>query len=572
MQEDTHKNQKFTSKQLLAEEYLKEIGFLSIPNKVNVLTMEKKYIVNTKPIEIIISIGSNFPLEYPKFYTKEDSMFLMYQHIEKKDSRFNAYGICLFTENDKMYYDNIDFLLNDNINQLEKFLQEVEDNTFLKDELFDEFDSYWDTTGLVLHYNKDNISQNKALNILDLYVSKSTQKLLIIEDNKNVENFFYRIGTPYEKKKIIYIDFDNIFPQKIPSTIQEFLTVVDNIGYLEEFKKYKKVKDLFNGILFSFLLPNGEKHYSFLFIEQSKMQIGRKIKVINPIIDILNPLGKNRKLGGGTAKDISDSRIYSRGGNDMNKAINRKSKKIAIVGCGSIGALLAYKLLKIGCTNLLLIDDERLSVDNISRHLLGMDYINFNKAVALQDFLSKQFVNSNIDSIGDSVASHLGHLESCDLIVSALGSDAKIVETKMIQDAVIGNLPPVISCWVEANAVAGHSIFFNKNSIDSGFNIYNQVSNIFNSITILVEEYSRKLQKDDVGCNSNYMPYSFLNSDLHINHFTLMITEYLLGHKIEPIFSSIGNLSEVYEYLKDDYKSLDSFTLLKKSISEESDI
>ena len=62
-----HKNQQLTKVQILAEEYLKEIGFLNIPSENKVLTMTKKYIVNTKPSDIIIRILDTFPLSYQNF-------------------------------------------------------------------------------------------------------------------------------------------------------------------------------------------------------------------------------------------------------------------------------------------------------------------------------------------------------------------------------------------------------------------------------------------------------------------------------------------------------------------------
>lgn len=115
-----HKNQQLTKVQILAEEYLKEIGFLNIPSENKVLTMTKEYMVNTKPTCIIIKILETFPLEYPKFYIKDSSLFLVYPHIEQKNEKIDANAICLFEEKDKFYYENIEFLLFDNIKKLEQ--------------------------------------------------------------------------------------------------------------------------------------------------------------------------------------------------------------------------------------------------------------------------------------------------------------------------------------------------------------------------------------------------------------------------------------------------------------------
>ena len=62
------------------------------------------------------------------------------------------------------------------------------------------------------------------------------------------------------------------------------------------------------------------------------------------------------------------------------------------------------------------------------------------------------------------------------------------------------------------------------------------------------------------------MPYSFLNAEMHVNHFANMIVQYILEQKIKPIISSIANLADVKEYLKENYKNLDSFTLYTKEL------
>jgi len=562
-----HKNQQLTSKQILAEAYLKEIGFLNIPSKNNVLTMTKEYMVNTKLTGIIIKIKNTFPLDYPKFYAKDDSLFLMYPHIEQKNEEINAHGICLFEDKNKFYYENIEFLLHDNIKRLEKFIDDINNSELNINEIYDEFDSYWDSTRLVLNYNKEFIKSHQSdFKLFDVYISRSIQNLMIVDKSNDVENFFNSSKIPFNKKKILYINFKDNLLSKIPTNYKEFLDVIKESKYYENFKKLKFHKNLFNGILFSFLLPNGKEHFSFFYIEAAKRQIGKKIQILNPIVDFLTPLRFSRKIEGGTAKDIGLKRVFSRGGSEMNISINQKDKKIAIVGCGSIGASLAYKLLKVGCTNLVLIDPDRLSADNISRHLLGMEYVNVNKVLALENFLLKQFIGININAISDNVVNCYEELKSCDLIVSAVGSDATIVETKMIKDAIIGELPSVISCWVEANAVAGHGILFEKDSIELKSNVTDIVDDIFGKLIILKDEYGKNLTKDDVGCNSSYMPYSFLNAEMHVNHFLNMVVQYILDQKIKPVVSSIGNLVDVKEYLREDYKNLESFTLSTREL------
>ena len=235
-QEDMHKNQQLTSKQILAEAYLKEIGFLNIPSKKNVLTMTKEYMVNTKPTDIIIRILDTFPLSYPKFYIKDSSLFLLYPHIEQKNEEMDACGICLFEEKDKFYYENIEYLLFDNIKKFNQFIDEINDSNLNSKEIFDEFDSYWDSTGLVLNYNKEFIKNHKSdFQIFDLYISKSIQNLMIIDKPYEVESFFNSSNILFYKKKILFINFKNIFPKNIPTNYKEFLELIKNTSYFNRY-------------------------------------------------------------------------------------------------------------------------------------------------------------------------------------------------------------------------------------------------------------------------------------------------------------------------------------------------
>lgn len=57
-------------------------------------------------------------------------------------------------------------------------------------EIFDEFDSYWDYSRLVLNYNKKFIKSHESdFKLFDLYISKSTQNLMIIDNPNDAERF-----------------------------------------------------------------------------------------------------------------------------------------------------------------------------------------------------------------------------------------------------------------------------------------------------------------------------------------------------------------------------------------------
>lgn len=554
-----------TPNQLLAKEYLEELKFISIPTTNNVLTMSKSFVVNKKLTDILVSVSCEFPLVYPEFYIKDPSLYLEYPHIEESYNYDEACSVCLIKEEDKELHEaNPSQLLHIMINKLEQFINSLNKKELKQEDIFDEFDSYWRKSPLIVHYNSSIINDKTKIKELNIYIQKNNQQLAIVDNEDSMEKFCNATNKPYIKRKILYINFNQNFPKKIPVNFSEFLDVIENAGYSTSFKKYKKSK-LFSVILFSFKHPlTNERITAALYCTLTPFEMKNNITLVSKLLTRIN---SQEKLNGLVAKDISTTRVFTRGGSNFNMRVNEKEKKIVIVGCGSVGASLAFKLLKAGVTNLMLIDNQELSIDNIGRHLLGIEYINTNKAVALENFLLKQFLNIKIEAIKKDIRECFAAIKDADLIISALGDDAGYIEEKLIRGAIDGEFSPVISCWLEANAVAGHAILFDTKlkKEDSFLNI----DKLFNSIMILDKEYAKSLKKDDVGCNSSYMPYTFLSADVHINHFAKMVISYILNPKIRPIWTSVGGLEEYQEHIKTNFSN--SYTLIKQDISNEID-
>lgn len=546
-----------TPNQLLAKGYLEELNFIDTSKLdfKDLLLMSKTFIINKSSVEIITEISHNFPLNYPKFYTTDKNMFLRYPHIEPFNNRINAHGICLNAEEDKLYYENPYDLLCDSYNRLIEFIDKIEKNEFDKNEIFDEFDSYWCSVRCTLYYNKNLINKYKSFKLLDLYIVKTKkQELLFIEEERYIKQFCNSADYEYSKNKILYINLGKELENNIPKTYADLNNLIIKLGYLVNLQKIKKINNIFNAILFSFNIPNTKEiHYAGIYFDERKSS-----QVFNFINPFLNKENRSKKFYGISAMDISNSRLYKRGGTLMNVNVNKKRKKIAVIGCGSVGAALTHKLVKVGCNNIILIDPETLSSDNIARHLLGVEYLEQNKALALKTYLEKQFLDININAIDDYVENQFKKLTECDLIITALGSDANHIEEKIIRDSINGKFKPVISCWFEATASIGHSLLFDNSCNSEEFNL----NSLFKRITILDEKATSEFVKSDVGCNSNYMPYTYLNANIHLNHFANMIIKYLLDEKIETHWTSIGEIGNLNKYLKNGHQINDN-TLIK---------
>ncbi len=150
--------------------------------------------------------------------------------------------------------------------------------------------------------------------------------------------------------------------------------------------------------------------------------------------------------------------------------------KVAIIGCGALGSGIAVMLAKAGVSNLILVDQDVLGWENIRRHELGAEWVGVAKTRALKSRIEKSMpdilqVDSYTCSIQALLRSNPTLLDSVDLVISATGDWGSDV---FISDVVMQRKPPlpVLYTWMEAYALAGHSVLLSggTGSFTDGFN------------------------------------------------------------------------------------------------------
>lgn len=103
-------------------------------------------------------------------------------------------------------------------------------------------------------------------------------------------------------------------------------------------------------------------------------------------------------------------------------------KRVAIIGLGSGGSLVASQLAKAGVGHFELFDFDRLAIGNISRHLCGLRDLGRLKVAAVKDVLenTNPFIQVNVYLY--DITQHLAEVENilaeCDVIVGATDSEA----------------------------------------------------------------------------------------------------------------------------------------------------
>lgn len=124
------------------------------------------------------------------------------------------------------------------------------------------------------------------------------------------------------------------------------------------------------------------------------------------------------------------SKIYSRLPSATEEQ-HTEQKRVAIIGCGSGGSSVAEDLVKAGVTKLVLIDNEHLTVENVSRHACDLHDVGLKKIYALRNKLRRinpkadvECVDTRIEVIENEVAEKL---ERCQLVINATATAEEII-------------------------------------------------------------------------------------------------------------------------------------------------
>lgn len=235
-----------------------------------------------------------------------------------------------------------------------------------------------------------------------------------------------------------------------------------------------------------------------------KETFGLKVSEVNK----RNPL----KLYG--AYHINTETIFRRvSGYEVEKL---QKKSCLVLGCGSIGSRIAETLIKSGLGNLALIDKDEMRAGNVSRHVLGLDYIGQNKAEGLKQFLHKRNPDANIgafpwDILGaPEVLSEL--INRTDLVVSCLGNDA--VEL-FVSGAALSTQRPALFCRSYLQGRLGQTLLYCPPQHRACFNCASMyLESVDCAIPSVPDVSYEELVGLDGDCGSAFIPASGIDLDL----------------------------------------------------------
>jgi len=164
-----------------------------------------------------------------------------------------------------------------------------------------------------------------------------------------------------------------------------------------------------------------------------------------------------------TGEPIDPTFIYTR---NLTMSGNLVGKRIALVGCGTIGSHLAKMLAQSGGGHgengrLTLFDQQKLRAGNIGRHLLGLPDVGRAKAIAVSDTLSKTYPEIDTSGFDTDILQRLSKLDDYDLVIDATGDEGvtNAINTHFVELRMVGaTCPPTIFVWLFGNGAAAQAL------------------------------------------------------------------------------------------------------------------
>jgi molybdopterin/thiamine biosynthesis adenylyltransferase len=442
-------------------------------------------------------------------------------HSDKNDLLY----LCLSIRDDisvisKDYMEIIDYTLK----RVERLLtmNEIEE----KREYRKEFLYFWNKSS---KNKKIPVYLNSSNTLRKLSQFIKNEEIVFVDENFNLNEMYFE---KYRKREsnIIYIPLinsgkimppleDNEWDESTLYYILNNCISVDNVGLLENIKFSSR--NMY--IIFEMNIP-GVLPITYaikLTFENSKEKnIYEKINAIRDIEYISIQRYDTDYL----LKRIGVSHNYS-------------TKKVMVVGAGSLGSYILSELPKLGVNEIGIVDDDDLSVENIMRHSLDIRYVNYKKVFGMTHKLQDSFPQVNVKPYNKSLnTSNIKELkfDQYDLIIIATGgTDFMISLNKYFHENKFSK--PVLFSWIEAKGFGVHSLLVDYNKKGC----YNCLYELGNQNKAHFGENNNGNQLIGTGCGGVFNPYG----NIVLLKGTAMILEkiqrilYANGYKKNLLFS-----------------------------------
>lgn len=189
-------------------------------------------------------------------------------------------------------------------------------------------------------------------------------------------------------------------------------------------------------------------------------------------------------------------------------------KRIALIGCGTIGGYVAHCLSQIGAGTgaageFHLFDDDTFSPGNLGRHLLGVEYLQEMKSTALQHFLERQGLINSVFAHEKFGRKDLE--QKWDYIIDATGStefSLNLARWSRTCNFKHGR-PKLIHGWIDAYGLAARALYDDGSAACFGcLTIVSSGGRSPRFRLFKTDDEPNHSEQFRRGCGKTYMPFS----------------------------------------------------------------
>lgn len=493
-------------------------------------------------VEIYLSFPRAFPYVMPWVFIPDDT-YRFYPHISFKNRK-----LCLYE--DGIVYDESDVseIIKKNIRRARQWVEHysASDST---EEYAEEIVSYWsaqydgeeqvDDSPVIFGEMPEQSCSFKGLAypVRDL-VNNAVEPQLVFyttEDICGVKN----IKDSHKTIEIMALFLASV---EIPTNPPYSMTTLDLIENIKDPEDKKLFKQLVNKNKKCYILfPIGSNHIlGGVFIDQVRVKHPGFSRPLTPYEVHGMFENKNRKLERFMVYQYDGHRIAERTAGEMMNA-----RKFIIAGLGSIGSNLCYYLNGYNNAQFALIDNDCLTLDNIGRHLLGFEYLNQSKALAMKKFLQLYRPDREIKAL-TSVLQNIPseRINDGDALFICIGDE--MIERWLLERVANHDVKvPMFIFWLEPYAISGIMLYVKPDDEISIPHLITRAKNSFFDYCLIDrEEYVNgdKLTLRDAGCNGMYAIYSANDVTMFLSAMFPHIDSLLIESNGSKCYQWIGNL------------------------------
>lgn len=387
------------------------------------------------------------------------------------------------------------------------YVDEINSYWNIPEKMEPDVDVFWELHGSIPDKSLllDAATYNKDIEINGKSHTANICVIFYGEEDNSTRNYINKLKNSYSTDVLFVSSF--VLPLSPPynMTFSRFLQCISDPDDIKLIKNYIN-KNKEGKLIFRL----SETTFGGIVIKPVVGQRrGFRVSTVNSYYVLNHFEYKHMNLQRVYGKIFSPARICIRtSGNEM------VEKKFGIAGLGSIGSNLSFFLSGWHNSQLMLIDDDILTIDNIGRHFLGYIHTKSSKV----DALAKHFIDINPSrkvfpiksNIQDVIYSQIDKLNTLDAIFICTGN--LMSELCVIDNLLANNLNiPVFIIWVEPYCIAGHMLYINPKFCAKSLELFSPSGlKLYKYNLIADDEYKdySKFTKRDSGCNSEYTNYS----------------------------------------------------------------